>query len=162
MESYVNWLRSTQLSSFVNGYSWVWPASETLHFIGLALLVGTISLLDLRMLGIGKSLPLAPLHRLVPWGVFGFVINILTGILFFVAAPEQYVNNIAFQFKVLFIALAGINVLIFYLAVFQKTEHLGGGEDAPLPAKVIAGVSLFLWAGVLYLGRMLPFIGNAF
>jgi hypothetical protein len=156
------WLKDSALSSFVNGHRWVWPASETLHFVGLAMLVGTVSLLDLRMLGVGKSLPLAPLHRLMPWGVAGFVINTITGILFVVAAPEQYVNNIAFQFKLLFLLLAGINVLIFYLAVFRTTEHLGAGEEAPPAAKVIAGCSLFLWAGVLYMGRMLPFIGDAF
>jgi hypothetical protein len=162
MQLYIEWLKSTEVSRFVNHYSWVWPASETLHFIGLALLVGTISLLDLRMLGVAKSLPLAPLHRLVPWGVAGFVINLLTGLLFFIAAPEQYVHNVAFQFKLIFMMLAGVNVFIFYLAVFRRVENLRPGEDAPFPAKLIAGTSLFLWVGVMYLGRMLPFIGNAF
>jgi hypothetical protein len=162
MESLVVWLKSTQLAWFVNHYSWVWPTCETLHFIGLSMLIGTISLLDLRMLGFIKRLPAAPLHRLVPWGVAGFIINAVTGIFFFVAAPEQYVNNIAFQFKVLFIVFAGINVLLFYLKVFRETENLQAGEDAPLQAKLVAGVSLFLWVSVTYLGRMLPFIGNAF
>jgi uncharacterized membrane protein len=162
MEPFVIWLKETSVASFVNGEPWVWPASETLHFIGLTLLVGTISLLDLRMLGFFRSLPVAPLHRLVPWGVLGFGINVITGALFFIAAPEQYINNSAFHFKLLFMVFAGINVVIFYVRLFPETEHLAAGEDAPVAAKVVAGVSLFLWAGVMYFGRMLPFIGEAF
>jgi hypothetical protein len=63
----------------------------------------------------------------------------------------------------LFIALAGTNVLAFYFTgIFRTVEKLGPGEEAPGSAKVIAAVSLFLWIGVMYLGRMLPFLGDAF
>jgi hypothetical protein len=162
MDSFAEWLKSTWLSSFVVENFWVWPASETIHFIGLAILVGVVGAIDLRMLGVAKRLPLVSLHRLLPWGIFGFVINLMTGILFFAGDPFQYVHNPAFQLKMLFILLAGINVLVFYLTLFHKVEALGAGDDAPLPAKVIAAISLFLWIGVMYWGRMLPFIGQAF
>jgi hypothetical protein len=135
---------------------------ETLHFIGLALLVGIVSLIDLRMLGIVKRVPFGPLHKLLPWAVLGFVINIVTGVLFFVGIPSQYVNNSVFWYKMLFIVLAGINVLVFYVTAFKEAEQLGSGESAPLKIKAIAAISLFLWIGVMYWGRMLPFIGNAF
>ena len=162
MDSFADWLKSTWLSSFVVDYFWVWPASETLHFIGLAILVGVVGAIDLRLLGVAKGLPLVSLHRLVPWGIVGFVINLITGFLFFAGSPYQYIHNPAFQLKMLFILLAGINVLVFYLTVFHEVEGLGAGDDAPLPAKVIAAISLFLWIGVMYWGRMLPFIGQAF
>jgi len=162
LDSFSNWLATTQLSHFVTDKFWVWPACETLHFIGLALLIGIVGGLDLRMLGVAKRVPFRPLSRLLPWGIAGFVINLTTGLLFYIGAPFQYVHNIAFQFKMLFILLAGANVLIFYLTVSRQVEAMGPGDDAPLGAKVIAGTSLLLWIGVLYWGRMLPFIGEAF
>ena len=79
------------------------------------------------------------------------------------ATPDQYIHNVAFGFKVLFIALAGVNVLVFYATgVYRRVEALQAGEDAPLLAKIIAAASLVLWIAVLYMGRMLPYIGNSF
>ena len=163
LDSLSTWLKTTKLSWAVIHYPWLWPAAETLHFIGLALLVGSVALIDLRMLGMAKQLPLRPLHRLLFWGLAGFGINVITGILFFAGEPSQYVHNSVFWLKLLFILLAGINALLFYATgIFRDTEDLGPGEDAPLGAKIIAGVSLFLWVGVMYFGRMLPFLGEAF
>ena len=163
MDSFALWLGGTAASRAVTYYSWIWPTCETLHFVGLALLFGNVGLLDLRMLGAVKQLPVAPLTRLVRWGVLGFVLNLLTGIVFFVGAPSQYVNNIAFQYKLLFIALAGANLVVFNLSgVARRVGLLGPGDDAPASAKVIAATSLFLWIGVMFWGRMLPFIGNSF
>ena len=81
------WLVSTRLHTFVNQTIWVWPASETLHYFGLSILVGTVGLVDLRMLGMAKRLPFAAVHRLVPFGILGFILNICTGILFLAGAP---------------------------------------------------------------------------
>ena len=100
LQSMSKWLASTSLSwAMAGGVPWLWPLCETLHFIGLALLLGVVGLLDLRMLGFGKDIPLGPLQRLTPWGILGFVINLVTGMLFFVGAPSQYVTNVAFLFK---------------------------------------------------------------
>jgi hypothetical protein len=162
IDSFAQWLESTALASAINNHAWVWPLSETLHFVGLALLVGIVGLVDLRMLGLAKSVPFATLHELLPWAVWGFIINVITGLVFFIAVPSQYIHNIAFQYKLLFIALTGINVLVFYFTTFDEAEKLQAGDDAPFKAKVIAAVSLFLWVGVMYWGRMLPFIGDAF
>ena len=162
MEPVWIWIKSSWLSHFVVGYPWVWPTCETLHFIGMALLVGVVGVIDLRMLGVMKSLSFAPLHRLLPWGIAGFVINLTTGLMFFAGDPYQYKDNIAFLLKMLFLLIAGFNVLVFYFTLFKEVESMGPGDDAPLRAKVIAAASLFLWFWVMYWGRMLPFIGNAF
>jgi len=87
VQSFAVWLKTTKLSSFVIAYPWVWPASETLHFIGLAMLIGVVGLMDLRLLGLAKRLPFAPLHRLLPWGIAGFGICLVTGSLFFAGDP---------------------------------------------------------------------------
>lgn len=162
-EAFSKWMKTTGVFYFVNHCAWVVPASQTLHFFGLALLFGMIGLLDLRVLGMGKRLPAAPINRLIPWGVFGFFINVITGFLLYSADPVQYFHNIAFRYKMLFIFLAGVNILAFYATgVFRKVEAMGPGDDAPALAKLIRGVSLFLWIGVMFWGRMLPFIGTAF
>lgn len=136
---------------------WGWPICETVHFFGLSLLIGSIGAFDLRLLGLGKQIPLVDLHRLIPWGIGGFLLNIITGSMFLVSAPDQYIFNSSFHFKVLFIVLAGLNVAAFYLLSFDKVKVLGPGADAPLRAKFAGGVSLFLWIGVIIFGRLLTF-----
>jgi len=147
------------MGAYVLAHGWVWPTCETLHFIGLCLLLGTILTVDLRMLGIMKSVPLADLRGLIPWALAGFSINLVTGMVFFIATPTQYTQNVAFYWKIVFMLLAGINVL--YLT-FDESWALPEGVDAPLTAKVVAGAGIFLWLGVIFFGRMLPFIGNSF
>ena len=133
---------------------------EALHFVGLSLMFGVIVVVDLRILGMIKSVDYAAMHRLLPWGVLGFGINLTSGMLFFITQPEQYVENIALQWKVVLIVLGGINVL--YFTIFDHAWSLKRGEDAPLTGKVMAVVTIAVWLGVIYLGRMMPFIGGSF
>lgn len=137
-----------------------WPALETLHFIGLTLLIGVVLLIDLRMLGVMKSVSFPALHRLLPWAILGFGVNTVTGMLFFVASPDQYAHNVAFVWKLVLMLLAGANA--FYFTLFDEAWILEPGDEAPLTAKAAAVSAIVLWVGVLYFGSMLPFIGNAF
>jgi hypothetical protein len=149
-----------QLATFVKAVPWVWPTCESLHFVGLSLLIGTILLIDFRMLGMMKMVSVNALDRLVPWAVLGFGVNLVTGMLFFVAAPEQYTQNVAFWWKVGLVVLAGFNGL--YFTVFDTAWTLAPGDEARPFSKVMAASALVLWVGVMYYGSMLPFIGNAF
>src|SRR5579863_1207639 len=149
-----------ELGSFVVLHNWVWPTCETLHFIGLSLLFGVAALVDLRMLGLLKNVPFHALHRMLPWGILGFGLNTITGMLFFIGAPQQYTRNPVFEWKMVLILLTGLNVL--YFTVLDEPWVLGAGDDAPLTAKAVAVSALVLVLGVLYCGRMLPFLGNAF
>jgi hypothetical protein len=159
-----SWLHATSLGwAASGGVPWLEPAAKTLHFIGLVLLVGCVGAFDLRVLGVAKDLPAAPLQRLTPFAVLGFLINLATGVVFFAGNPAQYLDNVAFWLKMLFVVLAGVNALLFYVGgVHRAIEHVGAGDDAPLAAKVVAATSLLLWVGVIYWGRMLAYIGNAF
>ena len=133
---------------------WWWAFMMDLHFVGLVLLVGTVGILDLRMLGFAKQIPLGPLHRLVPWAMLGFGLNLVTGVLAFTGMDNYYTYNWAFWFKMLAIMLLGLNVAAFYLTgAFASVEALGAGEDAPPLAKFIAGSSLVLCFAVITLGR---------
>jgi hypothetical protein len=154
------WLKTASIASFVNTTAWAWPAAETLHFIGLCLLFGVALVVSLRMLGVMKNVSFAALHRLLPWGILGFGINLLTGMLFFITVPEQYTQNVALHWKMVLVLLAAVNV--FYFTVFDEAWAVRRGGDAPLTAKVIAASSIALWLGVIYFGRMMPFIGGSF
>jgi Na+-transporting methylmalonyl-CoA/oxaloacetate decarboxylase gamma subunit len=154
------WLKSASIAGFINTTNWAWPALETLHFIGLCLLLGVVLVVNLRMLGVMKNVSFAAVHRLLPWGILGFGINLMTGMFFFITVPEQYTQNIALHWKMVLVLLAGINAL--YLTVFDEPWALASGDDAPLTGKVIAASAIFLWLGVIYFGRMMPFIGGSF
>ena len=154
------WLGAKSISGFVAAYPWVWPAAECLHFIGLCLVFGLLLAVNLRLLGFMRGLSFASLHRLLPWGILAFAVNLVTGMLFFISAPEQYTANGPFYWKVVFLGLAGVNFL--YLTVFDKTWALKEGDEPRPLDKALAGATIALWIGVIYAGRMLPFIGNAF
>jgi hypothetical protein len=148
------------VGSFVTDRTWVWPASETLHFIGMWMLFGVVLLANLRMLGFIKGVSFAAIHRMLPWGVLGFLLNLVTGMLFFISAPGYYTQNISFQLKVLFMLIAGVNAI--YFTVFDETWGLKADDDAPLRSKIVAASSVAAWFAVIYFGRMLPFLGNSF
>jgi hypothetical protein len=148
------------VGSFVTETPWMWPTCETLHFVGLSLLLGVVLLVDLRVLGIIKGVSFASLHRLLPWAAFGFGVNVTTGMLFFVGIPGQYINNPAFYWKIGAVMLAGLNAV--YFTVLKEPWELGPGDDAPLTAKIAAASAMVFWVTVMYYGSMLPFIGNSF
>lgn len=162
LESVGTWLSGTSLSAFIMQTTWVWPLAEILHFVGLSLLIGIAGLFDLRLMGFFRSLPVGALHRLMPVAIAGFAINVLTGALFVIGTPFQYLTNPAFIAKVVFIALAGLNALLFERLVAKEALAVGPDEQAPRAARLIAAASLFSWLSVLYWGRMIAFIGDAF
>jgi len=137
---------------------WWWAFIMDLHFLGLVLLIGTVGALDLRIMGFARQLPLEPLHRLVPWALAGFGINLVTGLLAFIGMPEFYTLDYAFWVKLLAILLLGLNAAAFYLTgVFDGVKDLGPGEDAPFSAKLVAASSLILWFAVILLGRYIQY-----
>lgn len=136
--------------------AWGWPMAESIHFLGLSMLVGCVGAFDLRLLGVGKRIPIAALHKLIPLGLIGFAINISTGSLFLLTEPDQYIYNPSFQFKVLFIAIAGLNALLFYVTSWGKV-NADGTINAPKAGKVAAVVSLSMWICVIICGRLLTF-----
>ena len=148
------------VGAFVMETPWMWPTCETLHFIGLTLLMGVVLLVDLRVLGALMGVSFASLHRLLPWAAIGFGVNVITGMLFFVGNPGQYTQNKAFYWKLALVMLAGVNAL--YFTILEEPWALGPGEDAPLTAKIAAVSAMVLWVAVMYCGSMLPFLGNAF
>ena len=147
------------VGDYVRDTPWTWIAAETLHFIGLTLIMGVVLLLNLRMLGMMRQLSFAALDRMLPWAMLGFALNTFTGMLFYAAAFGQYAENPAFYWKLIFVVLAAANTLYF---TFDRTWTQAPGSEAPGLSKAAAVSAMVLWVGVMYWGSMLPFIGNAF
>jgi uncharacterized membrane protein len=133
---------------------WWWTFMMAAHFLGLILIVGTVGLLDVRIMGFLKQLPVAPLHRLLPWGLAGLGVNIATGLMAFAGRPENYIFSLALWLKILALMLLGVNAVLFYLTdIFGQVERLKPGEDAPFSAKLVAASGLLLWFAVIAMGR---------
>ena len=147
--------RASGVHGFMNS-AWGWPAIESLHFAALAILHGTVGLFDLRALGVARAIPLTALHRLVPFGAAAFLANAVTGAMFFVSAPDQYMFNPAFRLKVACIAIAGLNVAVFYAALARGVPN-GPHAAAPRSVRIAAAVSLGAWIGVIVFGRLITY-----
>lgn len=140
---------------------WWWGFLMALHFMGLALIVGTVGILDLRIMGFLKQLPVKPLHRFIPFAMAGLGVNIVTGCLAFIGQPENYIYSGAFWLKMTALLLLGLNAAVFYLTnVFERLENLGPGEDATPFAKLVAGSSLALCFALIFLGRYIQPLGD--
>lgn len=161
-EAIVTWLQATTVSHWMRDLQWLWPLCETLHFIGLALLVGTAGIFDLRLLGFLKSIPLKAAMQMRGWAAAGIAINLVTGVLFFVGAPGQYIGNSVWWAKVLFLLIAVANIAVFETRNGARILAMTAEDELPRSFKVAGAVSIVSWAAVLYFGRMLPFLGDAF
>lgn len=157
LRAVLNTLYYTPIGEFMRNSTWAWPIFESLHFIGMSLLAGTIVMFDLRLLGFAPKVPVRALHRLIPVGIGGFLLNMATGICFICATPDQYLFNAAFRWKVIFIVIAGLNVAFFYTRVFRRLEAYTETHSPPFAARLVGGVSLGAWVGVMTAGRLLTF-----
>ena len=166
MEQFLSyWLEWPSIAAFLKAYAWAWPLMEVTHFVGLCLLLGIVGMFDLRLLGFAKGLPVKALSRLLPWGIFGFILCVVSGLAFTLGIKANIAVNpyrviasdVYLQWKLVFIALAGVNLGMFYVTgAARESDLVGPGQDAPMRARIIAGTSLFLWVGVMYFGRLIP------
>jgi len=144
---------------------WVLPFWKTLHYLAISLLVGIVGIVDLRIFGVAKALALRPLQRLMPWAVAAFAVAAATGYVLLRINPANALGppvNVAFAAKLLFLALIGLNDLLYFATGLKsQVDGVAAGESASVSAKIVAGVSLALWVGVLYWSRMLTFLAGA-
>jgi hypothetical protein len=124
------------------------------------MLFTVVLIVNLRMLGMARSVSFAAVYQLLPLGMLGFGLNLVTGMAFFIGSPGQYVHNVTFFWKIVFVLIGGLNILYFMLV--DEAWAVGAGDDAPATAKLAAASAILVWVVVLFCGHMLPFIGNAF
>jgi hypothetical protein len=160
MDAIVTWILGTSINAWMLSAPWAWPIAEIVHFIGLSILLGSMLLIDIRLAGYWRSMSLGAVHRLLPWAILGFGINLITGVLFFFGDPERYVANIGFKIKMLLVVIAGLNAIYFKLKIDPDMASWGVDDDSTMQAKTVAYISLLSWFGVLLFGRLIPYIGS--
>ncbi len=130
--------------------AWAYPALESLHIIGVGLLLGSLVLVDLRVWGRGGDIALAPLARLaLPVTLAGFAALALSGLLMFAAAPGEMLANRLFVIKMGLVMLAGLNAAWFHAR--------GSLRHVDATARALALVSLGLWLAIIILGRWIAY-----
>lgn len=155
---FFTWLAAQPLPQAISG-SWLFAFFESLHVVGLAILIGSIALLDLRLLGLAlKVQPVTKIARdILPWSWAGFCIVLMTGVLIFMGAADSYVMNAAFQVKMALLALAGVNMAVFHLFAWRTVGAWDSGVATTPAAKIAGGLSLLFWVGVVAGGRLIAF-----
>jgi hypothetical protein len=138
----------------------LYPLVEIVHILGFALLVGSIVGFDLRVLGLARSVPLAPMARLaVPLAALGLGVSVPAGLLLLSTEPTHIAVNPAFQAKLALIAPGLANVALFHLGPWRRLAAWGeAGGRAPASARIGAAVSLFAWAGAITAGRLIAYL----
>lgn len=159
-QNLIEWLASTGLAHFMRDTRFAWSWAETFHFVGLCMLCGSILVMDARLLGFfRKSISLHAVHSLTPWAIVGFLINLVTGLAFVARDAENYFPNPAFRYKMLFILLAGVNLLVFWFVIRRQMDKLPDDADVGMGAKLVGFSSITLWFLVVWTGRLIPVWG---
>jgi hypothetical protein len=153
---FLQWLEGTPGSVFIRESLLLYPLVETAHVLTLCLFLGMIAMLDLRLLGVGlRGVPVSEVaSRFLPLALWGFVMMAISGLLLFYSGPVKAATNIFFRVKVLLIASAGANALIFHLTIYRRVVSWDRAASPPARAKLAGVLSLLLWSGVVICGRL--------
>lgn len=157
--SFCQWLEKTPGSIALHESLWMYPLVESVHVLTLCLFLGTAIMLDLRLLGLTmRRTPVSEMaSQLLPWTAAGFAVMILSGALLFYAIPVKTYLNIFFRIKIVMLLLAGLNAWVFHTTVYRRVAGWDLDAVIPIGAKVAAGLSLLLWAGIVFAGRMIAY-----
>lgn len=151
--SIAHWWADSSLADWVNSSRYIWPTLETLHFLALCVLMGSLLVVDLRLLGLYRSLPATLAERCVQFALAAFTVNLLTGLCFLAGNTWKYWDNPSFQIKLVLMGIAGANALLYQL----YAEELIQGQQTTQLMRLIGAISLLCWCGVIICGRMITF-----
>ena len=151
-------LDTSVVAGTMRGSTWLYPAVEVVHIVGLAVLVGSVAVFDLRVLGFGRAVPVqAAARMLLPWSAMSLFAIVPAGLLLFSAHPHDFASNDVFKLKLGLIAVAGANAALFHVGVFRSVAQWDAQISAPVIAKTQAAVSIALWISVVLCGRLLAY-----
>ena len=152
-------LEASPVGAFVAGSEWAFPTIETIHVIAIVTVVGSIAVMDLRLLGLASrdNAVTAMSRDTLPFTWGAFVLAVITGSLLFVSKATSYAVNPYFQLKMVALALAGINMAIFHASTWRSVANWDAGSTIPTAGKVAAGLSLLFWILVIFFGRVIGF-----
>lgn len=153
-----NWPISAAVRGDLNGTDWLFPIIETVHVMALTIVLGTIAMLDLRLLGLAsRNSRVSRLSaEVLPWTWIAWCTAAVFGTLLFISKPDVYAQNLQFELKFVCMGLAAGNMAVFHLGAYRRVQQWDSGEP-PLSAKMAGALSLALWIGVAFFGRWTGF-----
>ena len=152
-------LESAPIAVAMRQELWLYPLVEIAHIMGFVVLVGSIVVLDLRLLGISRGISARQLsHHVLPWTFGALLVIVPSGVLMFMAHATDLVSNPAFQLKLCLLLLAGTNAAAYHIGTARGSELWDRDANPPARVKLHAGVSLAIWAGVITCGRLLAYV----
>jgi hypothetical protein len=159
-DRFLHWLESTPPAIAISESSWLFPGIESIHVLAIALVVGSITMVDLRLLDINlRERPVGELiAEVLPWSWVSFAVAACSGALMFSSNASHYWGTVPFRAKMLLLSLAGINMVVFHATIYRSVDIWGRRPPTPRIAKISGGVSLGLWIGVVTLGRWIGFV----
>jgi hypothetical protein len=162
IEAFCQWLYDTSLANAVRESESLFPWAESIHVLAIAAVVGSISFVDLRLLSLAsRNRPVSNLVReVLPITWIAFVVAVASGVTLFASNAVDYWNNPAFRWKMVLLALAGMNMLVFHGLTYKGVGEWDTSPKTPLGAKIAGGTSLLLWIGVVAFGRWIGFISS--
>jgi hypothetical protein len=157
--AFLKWLEETGLAARIRDSLLLFPLLESAHVLGLALVFGTILVIDLRLLGIASAQ--RPFQRMasdiIKWTWLGFALSAVTGALMFITNAPVYYHNFYFRAKMLLLVLSGVNMLVFELTAGRTIHNWGNNASAPRPGRVAAVLSITMWIAIIFMGRLIGF-----
>ena len=151
-------LEASGLGQAMRQWLWLYPSVEIVHIVGIALLFGSIAVLDMRLLGVSRNIPVKTLARhLLPWTAGSFLLILPSGVMMFAAHATEFIQSEVFVLKFCLILAAGVNAALFHAGVFRSADRWDVGVAPPLAARAAGAASLLLWIGVIACGRLLAY-----
>jgi hypothetical protein len=159
-DHFLHWLEATSPAIAISESSWLFPGIESIHVLAITMVVGSITMVDLRLLDINlRERPAGELiDEVLPWTWISFAVAVCSGALLFSSNATHYWGTVPFRAKMLVLALAGLNMLAFHATVHRSVDVWGLQRRTPQAAKISGGISLALWIGVVTLGRWIGFV----
>lgn len=159
LQSAFQWLNDTQFGVAVRESPLLFPLFNAIHILGLCALMGSIAILDLRLLGvIYRDEPVSEVARSVlrvTW--VGFAVAVVSGFALLASEATRAYANPAFRWKLVLLALAGLNPLIFHTTIFRRVNEWDTGSAIPWNARAAGAISITLWTGILVAGRAMAY-----
>ena len=153
------WIETSRLAALMRESLWLYPAVEIVHIVGFVVLVGAAVMFDLRLLGVSRALPASLMARHhLPWARAALLLVVPSGLMMFAAHATEFADNPAFRVKLILLAAAGLNALLFHRGAFRSVTGWETEARIPATARAAAVLSLVLWVGVITAGRLLAYL----
>jgi hypothetical protein len=155
--AFLEWLQGSWVGLLVAESLWGYPLLETIHTIGMAMLIGSLGLINLRVLGYKPELPIVGTRELLPLAWLGFTLNAISGSLLFTSSAVEFFDSYTFRIKMVLIVLGGLNAALLGRRIFR--DAAAGTSPVALPASTrwIAATSLVFWFGAVCAGRLVAY-----